>query len=317
MRVEVLVNGGAGSVDQADDAGEVAAIEAAFADAGVEARARVIAPEDFQTVIAEAWAGDDRPDAIVVGGGDGSVSCAAAVAAGTDIVLGILPLGTLNHFARDLGLPTGLAEAAMALARCEVRAVDVAEVNGRTFVNNSVLGVYPAMVAMRDRIRDKRGWGKVRAVPVAAVRTLRDLPLHRLDLEGDGYQRSHVRTPFVFIGNGYYDNDGVGVHTRADLGDGLLGVGVARVVSRWGLVRTLFRALVSGADNARDLDVVELPELTIKSRTKRLRVALDGEICWLELPLRYRCRPGVLRVLAPVNGDRSGPTAWVAAGPRD
>lgn len=317
MRFEVLVNGGAGSVDGDDEGAQLAAIEAAFAAAGAEATASVVEPARLRAVLRERWGAEDRPDALVVAGGDGTVSCAAGEAAGTDLVLGVLPLGTFNHFAKDLGLPTDLEGAAAALVSGEVRAIDVAEVNGRVFVNNSALGVYPAMVAIRDRIREHKGWGKVRAVPVAAYRVLRDLPLHRLDLVGPGYRRHHVRTPFVFVGNGVFDNGSFGVHERADLADGVLGVSVARVVSRWGLVAMVARTLVSGADRARDLDVAEVPDLEVRARARRMRVALDGEVAWLDLPLRYRCRPGSLQVLAPpvlATSRRAGDDADEATG---
>jgi len=299
MRFQVLVNGGAGSVDETDEGGQVAAIEAAFEAAGAEATVEVVAPDRIQATMRRIWDGEDRPDAIVIAGGDGTVNCAAGEAAGTDLVVGVLPLGTFNHFAKDLGLPTDLAGAAAALTAGEVRAVDVAEVNGRVFVNNSALGVYPEMVAIRDQIRDERGWGKVRAVPVAAYRTLRDFPLHRLDISGPGYDRHRVRTPFVFVGNGLFDNEAGGLVVRESLDDGELGISVARVVSRWGLIRMAARALVAGTSSARDLDTAQLAEVTITTRAKRLRVALDGEVAWLGLPLRYRCRPGALQVLAP------------------
>jgi diacylglycerol kinase family enzyme len=92
-------------------------------------------------------------DIVVVGGGDGSVSAAASVLAGSNISLGILPLGTLNHFARDLGLPLELEGAVRLIAAGRVRLVDVGEVNGRVFLNNSSLGIYPHLVAERDRYR--------------------------------------------------------------------------------------------------------------------------------------------------------------------
>ncbi|MCU1500042.1 MAG: diacylglycerol kinase family lipid kinase [Acidimicrobiales bacterium] len=306
MRFCVLVNGAAGSVDDSDDGAQAQAIEEAFAAAGSEAEVSVVAPADFGATMRRIWAGDDRPAAIVVAGGDGTVNCAAGEAAGTDIVLAVLPLGTFNHFAKDLDMPTGLAEAAAALVDGEVRAVDVAEVNGRAFVNNSALGVYPEMVAIRDVIRDQRGWGKVRAVPLAVYRVLRDFPVHRLDLSGPGYQRQRVRTPFVFVGNGVFDNEDGGLVVRDSLSDGQLGVSVARVVSRWKLIATMLRALVAGTGQARDLDVVQLPELTVGARTRRLQVALDGEITWMDAPLHYRCRPGALQVLGPRAPDQPG-----------
>lgn len=300
-RFHVLVNGGAGSVGAGAEADQQrAAIAAAFEAAGAEATVEAVDPEDLPDAVASIWSAPDRPEAVVVAGGDGTVNCAAGAAVGTDIVLGVLPLGTFDHFAKDLGMPTDLAGAAAAIVGGHERAVDVGEVNGRVFVNNSALGVYPEMVAVRDAIRERRGWGKVRAVPVAAARVLRAFPTHRLDLRGDdGYRRARVRTPFVFVGNGTYDDGGAALGGRGSLDDGRLGVYVARVVSRWGLVRTVLRAVVSGTEAARDLDRVELRELEVGGRSRRIRVALDGEVVWLDAPLRYRTRPGALRVVAP------------------
>ncbi|HEX2575364.1 MAG TPA: diacylglycerol kinase family protein [Aquihabitans sp.] len=300
MRFCVLVNGGAGSVDEADRDGEVARIGEAFVAAGAEADVSVVAPERFKAAMREAWDGPDRPDAVVVAGGDGTVNCAAGEAVNTDLVLAVLPLGTFNHFAKDLGIPADLDEAVRSLVTGDQRRVDIGEVNGRVFVNNSALGVYPAMIALRDRIRHQRGWGKVRAVPVAALRVMRSFPVHRFDLIGsDGYVRHRVRTPFVFVGNGAYDDDSGKVGERGSLVDGHLGVYVARVVSRWGLVRTIIRTVVSGTQAARDLDQATVAELEVSSKVRRLRVALDGEVCWLEAPLRYKSCPGALLVLAP------------------
>ncbi len=299
MRFDVLVNGGAGSVDSDQEEAEVAAITAAFTAAGARADVRVVAPERMQDEVKACWDGPDRPRAVVVAGGDGTVSCAAGAAAGTDIVLGALPLGTFNHFAKDIDLPDELGSAVSALVGGEVRAIDAAEVNGRVFVNNSVLGLYPDLVAVRDRIRDRRGWGKIRAVPVALIDVLRRFPMHRIDLRGPGYERRHVRTPLVFVGNGVFANADGGAPTRDDLADGFLGVAVSRAKSRWGLIRSAIRALVRGAEAADDIDTVALTELTIDLHVRHVRVAVDGEICWMESPLRYRIRPEALQVLAP------------------
>jgi diacylglycerol kinase family enzyme len=305
MRFDVLINGGAGSVDADDEAAEVAAITEAFVAAGAEAEVRVVDPKDMHDEVRACWAADPRPKAVVVAGGDGTVSCAAGAAVGTDIVLGVLPLGTFNHFAKDVGVPAGLGDAAAALVRAEVATIDVGEVNGEVFVNNSVLGLYPDLVAVRDEIRERRGWGKVRAVPVAAVHVLRRFPLHRLDLDGPGYRRERVRTPLVFVGNGVFANEGFGTPVRTDLSDGVLGVSISRVVSRWGIVRTVVRGLLRGTAAATDLDEIELTSLTVGLRSKRVRVAIDGEVLELTPPLRYRVRPAALHVLVPepVVGD--------------
>ena len=298
MRFEVLVNGGAGSVGD-DREAEAIAIRARFLSAGAEAIVRIVDPADLADAVHRSWA--TGPRAVVIAGGDGTVNCAAGAAAGTDVVLGVLPMGTFNHFAKDLGLPTGVDEAIDALVAAEVAAVDVGEVNGRVFVNNSVLGLYPDLVAVRDDLRQQRGWGKVRAAPVAAAAVLHRFPVHRLDLRGPGFRRPRVRTPLLFVGNGVFSTDGIGTPTRIDLTDGVLGVAVSRAVSRWGLVRSMGRALVRGTEGVREVDEVALPELDVDLRAPKVRVALDGEVLELGTPLRYRIRPGALRVLAPVS----------------
>lgn len=300
-RVVVFINALAGSVDDDDTEGEIARIESAFAAGAPELDVVVEAvdPARLQERAKAIWAADP-PDAIVVGGGDGTVNNAANAAAGTDIVLGVLPLGTFNHFAGDLGMPSDLTEAAAALASGVIRTVDVAEVNGRVFVNNSLLGVYPHMVASRDEIMDRRGWGKIRAVPAAVLHTLRSFPTHRFDLRGNGgFVRRRLRTPFVFVGNGVYQTPGGATPTREHLDRGVLGVEVARGESRLRLIAIAVVAVMRGGGRARDLDQHRLRELTVMSHTSRLQVAFDGEVEWLDTPLRYRIRPGDLHVLAP------------------
>lgn len=298
MRFAVLINSAAGSAG--DDPSEQAdTIRAAFAKAGAEAEVRAVHP-DALTEQARRLAADSEIRAIVAAGGDGTVNAVAAALAGTGTALGVLPLGTLNHFAKALGMPQRLDEAAAALVAAEVTAVDVAEVNGRVFVNNSALGVYPSMVAIRDELRNSHGWGKIRATAVAAVRALRSLPVHRLDLAGsDGFAQQRVRTPMVFVGNGVYDNPGGGVLERIDLTDGLLGVAVARAGSRLRLFALALRTLAFGASDGRDLQLVELISLDVSAHTSRLRVAVDGEVGWLATPLRYRTRSAGLNVLRP------------------
>src|SRR6476661_7433687 len=117
-----------------------------------------------------------------LGGGDGTISAAASAVVGTETVLGILPLGTLNHFARDLGIPADLDEAAKLIASGKDRRVDVAEMNDRIFINNSAIGLYPLMVRDRDVQRKRLGRSKRLAMIVASVRTLARFNHQRLTL---------------------------------------------------------------------------------------------------------------------------------------
>ncbi len=301
-RLVVFVNAEAGSVDDADTDGSVHRIGDAFTKASgdVDVHVEAVDPARLQERIVATWSSESRPDAVVVAGGDGTVNNAAQAAAGSDIVIGVLPLGTFDHFAGDLGVPGDLEAAASALADGEIRRVDVGEVNGRVFVNNSLVGLYPRLVAIRDEVMDDRGWGKVRAVPVAAARVLGSFPTHRLDLSGpDGFGPTRLATPMLFVGNGVYESAPGRPPTRTRLDAGVLGVEVARAESRRRLFRAAVHTLIRGASGATDVERASLQTFEVDSRAARLQVAIDGEIDWFVPPLRYRTRPGALLVLAP------------------
>jgi len=298
-RVVVLVNESAGPGSDPGDGPAPEDLEAAFDDVGVSAQATRVSPARFSSYIGALWSGADSPDAVVVVGGDGTVSAAAEAVAGTDVVLGVLPGGTFNHFARDIGMPTDMHDAVGALAKAQVASLDVAEVNGHVFINNSVLGVYPAMVKGREALQDEHGWSKLQAVPVASARVLRSYPVHRLDITtSDQSIKRHVRTPFVFVGNGIYGNGDGGPPSRHSLSGATLGLTVAEATSRLGLIGTFARALVGGARKAPAVSTAAVREVTIDAGG-RLKVALDGEVVQLTPPLRYRIRPGALKVLVP------------------
>jgi diacylglycerol kinase family enzyme len=297
-RLVVFLNAGAGSVGDES----ISAIAEAFEEVAptVEVRIVEVDPADLQERLCAEWDASPRPDALVVAGGDGTVNNAANAAAGTDVVLGVLPLGTFNHFACDLGMPGDLHGAVRALVGGEVRQVDVAEVNGRVFVNNSAVGVYPKMVKVRDAVMERRGWGKVRAVPAAVAHVLRRFPTHRLDLRGSGgFRRHDVRTPMLFVGNGRFEGRLGSPPERASLVDGMLDVRVTHGGTRRRLVWSALRALVRRKSAEDDPERATVTELEVGARTARLQVAYDGEIDEFATPLHYRVRPGDLRVLAP------------------
>ncbi len=241
---------------------------------------------------------DEGADLLVVGGGDGSVSAAAGVLAGTDTRLGILPLGTLNHFARDLGVPLKLADAAALIGKGETRRIDVAEVNGRTFVNNSAVGLYPLMVIDRDLQRKRLGRSKRLAMLVASARTLARFNHYRLTLTVNDSQ-ARVDTPLLFVGNNDYRVDLGAPGRRDSLDDGRLSVFVMRKKTRRGLVAASIRALFnrSRPDDMVQLEGVE--RLLVQSRRSHLVISVDGEVESMAPPLDYRVRKGALKVIAP------------------
>jgi diacylglycerol kinase family enzyme len=256
--------------------------------------------EEIEAAVARFVTGGCR--VIVAAGGDGTVNAVAARLAGTDRVLGVIPTGTLNHFARDLRIPAGLPAALEVLRSGVPAAVDVAEVNGRPFLNNSGLGLYPKLVEEREQIR-RRGYRKVTASITAAFRVARRLPFVNVQLEVDGVP-FYQSTPFVFVGNNAYELEGPRLGTRAGLNGGLLCVCIAHRQGRWGLLRLAWRALFGGLRHSHEFDMFSARELWVDSRASSLAVSLDGEVAPMAPPLHYTIRPGALRVLVPRSGGR-------------
>ncbi len=236
-------------------------------------------------------------DVLVAAGGDGTVSAVAAALAGTGKAMGVLPAGTLNHFARDLGIPTDLEDAARVIAAGRSRCVDVARVNGRVFVNNSSLGVYPAMVTARDRLI-RRGWPKHAATGIGAMAALWQFPNISLRLTA-GDSGVVARTPFVFIGNNTYTFSGFDAGTRSGLEDGVLQVCTLRRSGRIAFLSGMARSLIGAAGNHPDMHVDCVTEVRVRTFRRRVRVALDGEVVRMQSPLVYSVWPKALRVLAP------------------
>ncbi|HLM56118.1 MAG TPA: diacylglycerol kinase family protein, partial [Pyrinomonadaceae bacterium] len=248
--VEVVINGAAGGGALAAEAGREAA--EVFAACGVEARVSLARDGgELEEVARRALA--DGAGALVAGGGDGTVSAVASLVAGTGRALGVLPLGTLNHFAKDLSIPLELADAARTVCEGEVAAVDAAEVNGRLFVNNSSLGLYPRIVRRRAKMQAREGIGKWSAFVRASLAVLRRYPFMRVRLSADG--REIVRlTPFVLVGNNEYEVEGFNLGGRRRLDAGRLSLYVAHRTGRLGLLLLALRALFGGLRRARDFD---------------------------------------------------------------
>ena len=293
-RVTVLLNRGGGAVAADAKIGEKVA--SALSQAGVDAEVELVEGGDCAVrcrSIAER--GDEL---LVVGGGDGTISAAASALVGTKTVLGILPLGTLNHFARDLGIPAKLEDAAKLIAERRDRKVDVAEMNGRIFINNSAIGLYPLLVVDRDSQRRRLGRSKAAAMLIASIRTLFRFGHQRLVLTIDD-RNAQIDTPLLFVGNNDYRMDLAAAGQRDSLEGGRLCVLVMRKKTRRGFIAATFRALLG---RSRTDDMVRLDDaerLRVSSRKRMIAVSLDGEVARVELPLEYKIRPKALRVTAP------------------
>ena len=276
--------------------GWTAALAEKFRAQGVEADITLAKSGAEMIARAERAVAEGAP-VVVAGGGDGTINAVASVLAGTPARLGVLPLGTLNHFAKDLNIPLELDDAVANAVHGVAAEVDVGEVNGRIFLNNSSLGIYPDIVRDREAQQRNLGRSKWPAFGWALFAALRRFPFLsvRLKINGEEHLR---RTPFVFIGNNEY-LQGLTLGARERLDSGKLCLYVAQKPTRLGLLRYAVHALFGRLREARDFDVLSSQELTIETRHQRLRVATDGEVTLMTPPLCYRSRASALNVIVP------------------
>jgi len=298
-RMDIIVNAGSGTGGKRDLKSQLAE---SFATAGIDARIRM-ARNGGEVLRLGRRAVQDGAKTIVAGGGDGTVSAIAAMVAGTDITLGVLPLGTLNHFAKDLRIPLDLAGAVRILAEGHTVNVDVGEVNGQIFINNSSLGIYPKLVRMREKMQ-RQGMSKWPAFLVALITVLRRYPLVGVRLLAHD-QELRRRTPFVFIGNNEYETSSFKMGGRSCLRAGRLSIYTAPVRGRFELFKLFFKAFLGKISDLDNFDSLSATEVWVETRRRRIRLALDGEVRRLKTPLHYRVRPGALRVIVAVKPERA------------
>ena len=295
--ITVLLNPAAGTTH----AGNLHAhVEQLFQAAGSPARV-VSLGSGADAAEAARSAAEAGAEVVVAGGGDGTVNGVASALvdlAGRQPPLGVLPVGTLNHFAKDLGIPFDLARAVETIVAGHAMRIDVGDVNGRVFVNNSSIGIYPDIVVERERLRHQ-GYRKWIAFALASVRILRRYRgvIVRITA-GDATKAS--RTPFLFVGNNEYQADGIHLGARARLDGGRLFAYVAPRLRPRDLPKLVALALVGRARSQHTLETFAAVALQVETpRRRRVRVAVDGEVARMSTPLRYRVRPLALRVIVP------------------
>ena len=294
--IAVIINARSGS---GRDEAWVRQVEDTFHAHGMDVQ--VVLARDAAAIqqAAQRAANGSSPGIVIAGGGDGTINCVAAHLVGNDIRLGVLPLGTLNHFAKDLHIPLDLDAAVRTIAAAHTTQVDVGEVNGRIFLNNSSLGMYPLMV--QDRKREQRsGLGKWPALIKASWKILSAHRSEKMHLVVDGHAIKR-RTPLVFIGNNAYVLSGFAIGARNKLDDGLLSLYIVPRDRRWSLIWLAIRALFGHLHQDSDFQAMTAEDIVIDARRNRMRVATDGEVEQLATPLHYRIRKRALCVIVPAN----------------
>jgi len=211
--------------------------------------------------------------------------------------MGVLPLGTLNHFARDIGMPLDVDAAARVIAAAQTQMIDVGEVNGRCFVNNSSIGIYARLVSERQQ-QERVGFPKWIAHGLAALRVWSGYRRVDVAVTGPGVNRV-ARTPFVFVGNNEYELSGLEFGGRRRLTAGCLHVCMAPGMTRAGVARMIVAAVFGRIHTIDEFESFLATGFTLDARRRRRQVALDGEVVMMENPLKYRIHLGALRVIVP------------------
>ena len=293
--ITVLLNAKAGCAQGRDLGAELAALF----DAAKLTVQMVPTSSAVEAATSARVAANKRDATVVAVGGDGTVSHIAAALAGTKTPLGVIPAGTLNHFAKDLHIPLDFEQAVSTIAAGHVTRVDVGDVNDRVFVNNSSIGIYPDIVLERDVLRGK-GYRKWTAFAMATVRILRRYRGVEVSITKEGEPKRTLRTPFLFIGNNAYQVDGLNLGAREGIAGGELFAYLTPRLRARDLPKLFLWAMVGRATSHGTLESVPAVELRVATKPRRLlHVALDGEVEYLKTPLHYRVRPHALAVIVP------------------
>lgn len=292
-RIEVILNAasGTGSSDAVRDE-----LNDAFRAAGVEAK--ITLAHRGQDIAELAKQASESNDIVVAAGGDGTISAVAAAVHAAGKILGILPLGTFNNFSKDIGIPQYVSGAVEVIQNGMTRTIDLAEANGRIFVNNSSIGLYPRIVRKREQQQQRLGYSKARSAIWATLRMFRIARFVkvRITLDGQTFLRT---TPFVFVGNNRYEMDLLNIGRRNALDKGKLSVYFMHRGGRWGVLLFVWHTLTGSMRQWRDFEEVLTDSVTIQSGRQRLPVAFDGEVTTLETPLEYKILPRALKVIVP------------------
>jgi len=305
MNFLVILNRDGGTLRSMDARAFGEGARQALQNAGHNAELRIVGGKEVVAALKDA-ARDDAVDVIMAGGGDGTVSAAAASIMGSGKALAVLPAGTMNLFARSLGIPLQLDDAVNAFAGGHVREVDVATANDKPFVHQFSVGMHPRIVEMRSRMAFSSRVGKIGASFRAALDTIRSPTRLRVKLKMP-HSEVVATTTGISISNNLY---GEGHLPYADQPDGgVLGVYITSARHRGHL---LMLCLTAALGRWRASEQVEIHEtdavlMTVESR-HRQRCVIDGELLPLAAETEIRIHPRALRVLVP-GGPPPGRTA--------
>ncbi len=297
----IVLNAGSG-FDDADEARQT--IEAACAAAGRRYRIFLIdGPDRVKPLAREAV---ERARAaggvVVVAGGDGTINAVAQATLGSGCAFGVLPQGTFNYFSRTHGIPRDTAEAMKNLLTEQPRPVQVGLVNERVFLVNASLGLYAELLEERETYKSRYGRSRFIAFFAALLTAMRGHQKWRLRMAWHGQERD-IRTPTLFVGNNALQMQQVGIPEAEALENGQLAAIALKETGPIALLGLLVRGAMGRLGKADQVVSFPFESMTVKpARTRgprRLKVATDGEIGYMEMPLLFRVAPEPLWLIRP------------------
>jgi len=289
--VKAFLNSRCGNADAAREA---------LTKAGFEMEA--VEPAEMESRLKEAI--DHGAKRILVAGGDGTIATAAALVAKKDIELAILPGGTLNHFAKDHGIPTDLGKAALAAKGDHVVRADIGYLNDCAFLNTSSLGAYVTFVRERDRLEKRFGYSI--ASVIAFVKMMAEIRTFSVTLEVEGQKKTY-RTSLVFIGVGERELKAPILGNRVKNGKRGLHVMIVRGRKRARLVALALAGIAKGRQEAEKLpefDDFVVDSCRIDLTRATATIGLDGELKRFNTPLDYHVERDALRLVVAAPGER-------------
>ena len=301
----ILLNAGSGAAETDE---RRAAIEDVLRDAGRRFHLELVEDPEGIDEQARALAARARDEGgiVVAAGGDGTINAVARQAVEHGCPFGALPQGTFNYFGRTHGIPQHLTDAVHALLRASIRPVQIGTVNGRIFLVNASIGLYPKL--LEEREHDKKQYGRSRLVAaLSAIKTL-VLPHRRLrlSLEAEG-KAVHLRTSTLFIGNNRLQMEQVGLTAvTPDVADGELAALAPKPVGKLRMLLLMLRGAMGTLADTDDLVAFGFRRMTVRTPVygrRRLKAAVDGEILHLTAPLEFEALEGKLLLLVPGHAD--------------
>ncbi len=304
MHVLAVLNRNGGTLRNLDTSALADKMKNIFETAGHSLEIRLCAGDELVPTMEEA-ARDEKADVLLAGGGDGTISLAAGLLAHSDKALAVLPAGTMNLFARSLAIPQDLHAAMSALARGAVREVDIAEADGTFYVHQMSIGMHPQLIRLRERMEFRSRLGKIFASVRAALVTMIRPPRLELELELPDTRLLATTSNLAVTNNLYGEGQRLPFADRPD--GGQLGIYITHARTRGEMLLFFLNMGIGRWRKNEQVEIHQAAEVTVRvrSRRRRFKCAIDGELRPLPKETRIVLHPKALRVLTPQSDDRT------------